>query len=84
MSLKKYSQKKNDHLVNKRTDFRVKITTYTHGKLKNDFIDDCIKRNDMESSHARNIINLYYSVMDEFPHLKEKEFSEIKLFLIRR
>lgn len=84
MSLKSFSQKKHDSLVNKRLGFSVKVTSYLNGRLKNLFLDDAIKRNDMEACHARNIIELYYSVIGEFPDLAEKEFPEIKYAIITR
>lgn len=84
MSLKSFSQKKHDHLTAKRVEFSVRVTTNLNGRLKNLFIDDALHRNDMESCHARNIIELYYSVLSEFPDLESKEFPEIKYAIISR
>lgn len=84
MSLKNYSEKKHIHLTGKRKCFSVRVTTNINGHLKNCFIDDAIKRNDMEASHARNIIEVFYSIMGEFPELKEKEFPDIKYFIISK
>lgn len=62
----------------------VKITSKIKGGIKNDFFDDCIKRNFTEAQMARYIIEVYYSLIHTQPFLVEKEIPEIKNFLIDR
>lgn len=62
----------------------VKITSKIKGGIKNDFFDDCIKRNFTEAQMARYIIEVYYSLKHTQPFLVEKEIPEIKNFLIDR
>lgn len=72
-----------DGLKLKRLKHQIRITTFINGRRKNDFINDCLKRNLHESNVAKNVVELYYTIMDLRPELKEKEFSEIKQYLIK-
>lgn len=77
----------------KNKSYSVKVTTYLEGErvttrvkgaLKNDFFEDCIKRDFTESQMAKYIFEVYYSLINTQPFLVEKEIPEIKNFLIDR
>ena len=77
----------------KNKSYSVKVTTYLEGErvttrvkgaLKNDFFEDCIKRDFTESQMAKYIFEVYYSLIHTQPFLVEKEIPEIKNFLIDR
>lgn len=80
----RFSEKVLEHQRLKRQSFQVKLTTYIRGKLKNDFLDDCINRGDVESETIRSIVKLHYELIEAYPVLRGKEFSEIKLFLLTK
>ncbi len=81
------------HLKEKKKKHRIPITTriegmrvtaFVQGTVKNLFLDDCIKRGLNESKVAAHIIETYYSAIDIYPDLKEKEPNAIKQFIIDR
>lgn len=80
-------------LIKKKENYSVKVTTFVEGMrvttfvkggIKNKFLEDCIKREFNESKMAAHIIETYYSVIDVYPDLKEKEPNAIKKFIIDR
>lgn len=75
---------KYDYQSEKKQDFCVKVTTRIRGKLKNEFMNDVIHRDSMESKVSRSILEIYYSIMNERPDLKAKEFNEIKTEVLKR
>lgn len=60
------------------------LKTSLMGKTKNDFIDDCILRGVTEAEVLRNIIKLHYEIINSLPHLRGKEFEEIKMIILRK
>jgi len=62
----------------KMMSFKVKITSYLKGKLKNAFMLDCIKRQTYEGDLIRQIVDLHYHIIEICPELKNKSFYEIK------
>ncbi len=83
MSLKNFCPKKLEIQRANLDKIMVRVSFNLSGKLKKDFFDDCIKRNDMTATTARNIVEIYYSIIGEFPELKDKEFGEIKYRIIK-
>lgn len=82
-----------DALIKKKESYSVKVTAFVEGmrvttvvkgSVKNRFLDDCIKRECNESKMAATIIETYYSVLDVYPDLKEKEPNAIKKYIIDR
>ena len=73
-----------DHQVVKKTKFRIRVSTYVQGDLKNYFMDDCIKRGITEADLLRDILEIYYSSIKLKPYLVEKEMTEVKQFIIDR
>lgn len=60
------------------------ITTRLAGHLKNFFFGDLLRRENTEAELIRNIIEIHYSIIGEFPELKDKDFSDIKYQIITR
>lgn len=58
------------------------ITSRIAGIIKNNFYDDCLKRNSTESQVMKGIIDVYYSV-DAIIGLKGKDFTEVKKTIIK-
>lgn len=73
-----------EQIRNKMMAFKIKITSYLKGSLKNRFMLDCLKRNTYEGDIIRNIIELHYVVMDSTPELKGKTFYEAKEYFKTR
>jgi len=71
-----------DHQQGKKEKFKIRVTTFIQGELKNNFMKDCIKRGITEADMARDIIATYYLVVNQKPDLIEKETSEIKKYII--
>ena len=80
------NQKKNllDFLLQKKQKFKIRVTTFLQGELKNKFMDDCIKRDVQESELAGEIIKAYYSMLSEMPSMQQKEIPEIKNYIINK
>ena len=80
------SQHKNyknlDYQIKKREEFKIRVTTFIQGDLKNQFMDDAIKRGICEADLARDIIDVYYSTIKQSKSLNGKEIPEIKKYLI--
>lgn len=60
------------------------ITSRIKGSVKDDFFNDCIKRNFTEAKMARVIFETYYSIIKLQPFLVEKEMTEIKKYLVEK
>lgn len=73
-----------DHQLVKRDQFKIRVTTFIQGDLKNHFINDCIKRGITEADLARDIIEIYYATIKMQPYLGEKEMTEVKKFITDR
>ena len=71
-------------LIQKKQCFAIKATTYLKGSVKNNFLDDCIKREMNESKMAAHVIESYYTIVKQNPHLIDKEIPEIKNWIISK
>ena len=80
MSHKDY--KNLDYQLKKKDHFKIRVTTFIQGDLKNSFMCDCIKRGITEADLARDIIDIYYMTLRNQPMLAEKEIPEIKNWII--
>ena len=49
-----------EHQLVKVKHFKVRVTTFIHGELKNKFLSDCISKKITEADMARHIIDSYY------------------------
>ena len=71
-----------EHLKEKKEKFLVRVTTQITGNLKNEFIEDCLLRERHESAMAKDVFDVYYTIIKENPTLKGKEIKEIKTYII--
>jgi len=72
-----------DYQLTKKNQFKIRITTFVQGDLKNSFMNDCIKRGITEADMARDIIQTYYDVIRLQGFLAEKEIPEIKNWIVK-
>lgn len=70
-----------DYQLSKKEQFKIRVTTFIQGELKNNFMSDCIKRGITEADMARDIIDTYYSTIKQHQWLAEKEIPEIKNYI---
>lgn len=73
-----------DDIKRKFLAFGVRLTCYISGKQKNIFMLDQLKRDVGEGELIKNILDIHYTMVDEMPELKHKEFTELKKLLIER
>lgn len=73
-----------DDIKRKFLAFGVRLTCYVSGKQKNIFMLDQLKRDVGEGELIKNIFDIHYSIINEVPELKHKEFTELKKILIER
>lgn len=71
-----------DHQIQKKTLFKIRVSTYIQGNLKTQFMNDLIKRGISEADLVRDIIDVYYSTISIPKNLCEKEIPEIKKYLV--
>jgi hypothetical protein len=64
--------------------FGVRLTCYISGKKKNIFMVDQLKRDIGEGELVKNILDIHYSILEEVPEMKYKEFTELKKYLINK
>lgn len=60
-----------DYQLSKKEQFKIRVTTFIQGELKNNFMSDCIKRGITEADMARDIIDTYYSTIKQHQWLAE-------------
>lgn len=71
-----------DDIRIKMLSFGVRLTCYVSGAKKNRFMLDQLKRDLGEGELMKNIMDIHYAIIDAVPEYKEKEFSELKKYLI--
>lgn len=64
--------------------FGVRLTCYVSGKRKNRFMLDQLKRDVGEGELIRSILDIHYSIIDEMPEMKYKEFTELKKHILEK
>ena len=67
-----------DYQLKKRDNFKIRVTTFIQGDLKNALMSYCIKRGITEADLARDIIDVHYMTLRNAPQVAEKEIPEIK------
>lgn len=78
----RYSERVMDLQQKKRLKINLRLTTRIKGVDKNNFIDDCMLRGQVEAELFRSIVKLHYDLLKAFPQLKGREFRDIRDFLI--
>lgn len=86
MAIKDYdyseNETKNKTLNEKKNNYKTKVTTYLTSTVKDDFLNDCINKELIESQVSRNILEIYYKIIiPQIPNNKYMEFVEIKRYL---
>lgn len=86
MAIKDYDYSENklkaETLNDKKKNYKTKVTTYLTSTVKDDFLNDCINKELIESQVSRNILEIYYKVIiPQIPNNKYMEFVEIKKYL---
>lgn len=86
MAIKDYDYSENklkaETLNDKKKNYKTKVTTYLTSTVKDDFLNDCINKEMIESQVSRNILEIYYKVIiPQIPNNKYMEFVEIKKYL---
>ena len=71
-----------DDIRIKMLSFGVRLTCYVSGAKKNRFMLDQLKRDLGEGELIKNIMDIHYAIIDAVPEYKEKEFSELKKYLV--
>ena len=67
-----------------KSNYTTTVTTRLSGHLKKWFFEDVLKRQVVEAKMTRDIIEVYYSILGEFPELKGKEITDIKHYIITK
>lgn len=86
MAIKDYDYSENklkaETLNDKKKNYKTKVTTYLTSTVKDDFLNDCINKEMIESRVSRNILEIYYKIIiPQIPNNKYMEFVEIKKYL---
>ena len=86
MAIKDYDYSENklkiETLNDKKKNYKTKVTTYLTSTVKDDFLNDCINKELIESQVSRNILEIYYKIIiPQIPNNKYMEFVEIKRYL---
>ena len=86
MAIKEYdyseNKTKSESLNDKKKNYKTKVTTYLISTVKDDFLNDCINKEMIESQVSRNILEIYYKIIiPQIPNNKYMEFVEIKKYL---
>lgn len=89
MAIKDYDYSENklkaETLNDKKKNYKTKVTTYLTSTVKDDFLNDCINKELIESQVSRNILEIYYKIIiPQIPNNKYMEFVEIKRYLSER
>lgn len=63
---------------------KIRITTRIFNPTKNKFLDDCIKRQQIESVVIRSIVDLHYAITEAVPECRSMGFSDLKKFLLNK
>ena len=74
---------KTENLIKKKELFRVKATTYITGGVKNSFINDLLKRGDMEAQLLKKIIALHYKICKANNITSNHDFDAIEAMLCK-
>jgi len=87
MAIKDYDYSENklkaETLNDKKKNYKTKVTTYLTSTVKDDFLNDCINKEMIESQVSRNILEIYYkTIIPQIPNNKYMEFVEIKKYIV--
>lgn len=78
------SIKNSDKLSKKKEGFLMKVTTRIRGTVKKKFIEDCETKEILESQLSREIIDIYYKVVENIPRYEYMDMPEVKKYISER
>lgn len=70
-----------DRLIKKGTSYKIRVTSYLKGTLKNKFIKDCLDKDFNESQMSNHIYSTYYFIQDSIHNFEKIEPNKIKDYL---
>lgn len=71
-----------DDVRKKFSAFGVRLTCYVSGTRKTKFQNDQLKRGIGEGEVLKGIMDIHYSIIEEIPEMRDKEFTELKKYII--
>lgn len=75
------AEKTKENLLKKKELFAMKVTTKICGLAKDNFVNDCIEKDCLETNAAKSIIEIYYQIVPLIPNHQYMEFIEIKRYI---
>lgn len=73
-----------DSLIKKGSNYKIRVTSYVRGSLKNKFIKDCLDKGFKESQMAHHIFETYYFIQDSIHNFDKIQPNKIKEYLKAR
>lgn len=70
-----------DRLIKKGTAYKIRVTSYIKGSLKNKFIKDCLDRDMNEVEMSNHIFETYYFIQESIHNFEKIQPNRIKDFL---
>jgi hypothetical protein len=71
-------------IIKKGTTYKVKVTTYLKGSIKNKFIKDCLDKKFSESQMGNHVFDTYYYLQESIHNFEKIEPNKIKDYLKAR
>ena len=69
------------NLMKKSDLLAMKVTTKITGRTKDQFVNDCEKKEKLECNMAKHIIEVYYQIIPLIPNVQYMDFHEIKKYI---
>lgn len=70
-----------ERLIKKGADYKIRVTAYIKGTVKNNFIKDCLDKNMNEAQMSKHIFETYYFIQNEIKNFDKIAPNRIKDFL---
>ena len=73
-----------DRLIKKGTSYKIRVTSYLKGTIKNKFVKDCLDKGYNESQMSNHIYETYYYIQDSIHNFDKISPNKIKDYLKAR
>lgn len=73
-----------DRIIKKGTNYKIRVTTFLKGSIKNKFINDCLDKRFNETQMSNHIFDTYYFIQDSIHNFDKIEPNKIKDYLKAR
>jgi transcriptional regulator with XRE-family HTH domain len=73
-----------ERLIKKGTSYKIRVTSYLKGTLKNKFIKDCLDKGYNESQMSNHVYETYYFIQESIHNFEKIEPNKIKDYLKAR